>query len=422
MLDACYTLMNAPAVTHTRILQPQIEQTTQAVLQHQGLVLYVHDITELDFSGHTTLHKHLGQIGEGHGFGYLCLNSLAIDPTNRQVFGLLGQILHKRPQVSDTETTAQKRDRANRESRLWLQATPPLSSPSSEYLRIDIIDRAGDTFEFMAHEAQEGRHYVQRVYQDRNIRTGHDGRGLATHLLPYLRSLPAVAQRSLTVSASRKAPARQAQVSMAWVPLRLQPPKVARGEYPNQPLVVWAIRIWETDAAADVVEPVEWFLVTNVEVSDTATAWQRADWYSCRPIVEDYHKAQKTGCDIELPQFETVEALEPMIALLSVVAVWLLQLREASRDPEVASRSATNYMHREFVAMLAAWRYGQDRPLTVKEFFLALARLGGHQNRKADGSPGWLVLWRGWEKLHLMVAGARAARNAEKNQQKRRDP
>jgi len=38
-----------------------------------------------------------------------------------------------------------------------------------------------------------------------------------------------------------------------------------------------------------------------------------------------------------------------------------------------------------------------------------LGRLGGHQNRKSDGPPGWLTLWRGWNDLHLMVMSARAA-------------
>ena len=37
------------------------------------------------------------------------------------------------------------------------------------------------------------------------------------------------------------------------------------------------------------------------------------------------------------------------------------------------------------------------------------ARLGGHQNRKRDHQPGWLVLWRGWTKLQLMLDGYSAA-------------
>jgi hypothetical protein len=36
------------------------------------------------------------------------------------------------------------------------------------------------------------------------------------------------------------------------------------------------------------------------------------------------------------------------------------------------------------------------------------ARLGGFQARKSDGPPGRQTLWRGWEKLHLMVEGVTA--------------
>src|SRR3954469_13108992 len=34
--------------------------------------------------------------------------------------------------------------------------------------------------------------------------------------------------------------------------------------------------------------------------------------------------------------------------------------------------------------------------------------LGGHQNRKQDHRPGWLVLWRGWMHLQSMLEGAAA--------------
>ena len=62
--------------------------------------------------------------------------------------------------------------------------------------------------------------------------------------------------------------------------------------------------------------------------------------------------------------------------------------------------------------MLSGWRFKERRDRTVNEFLLALGRLGGPLNRKSDGAPGWLVLWRGWQKLHLMVEGARAADHA----------
>ena len=39
-----------------------------------------------------------------------------------------------------------------------------------------------------------------------------------------------------------------------------------------------------------------------------------------------------------------------------------------------------------------------------------LAGLGGHLGRKCDGEPGWITLWRGLEKLLLILRGADAER------------
>jgi hypothetical protein len=46
---------------------------------------------------------------------------------------------------------------------------------------------------------------------------------------------------------------------------------------------------------------------------------------------------------------------------------------------------------------------------SVWKFYMHVARLGGHQNRKGDGFPGWITLWRGWMRLQSMVDGYRAA-------------
>ena len=87
----------------------------------------------------------------------------------------------------------------------------------------------------------------------------------------------------------------------------------------------------------------------------------------------------------------------------SVVAVALVNLRVAGRDPARAADPARDHVPAAWVRVLSVWRYRADRDLTAAEFGLALARLGGHLNRKADGPPGWQTLWRGWERLHTML-------------------
>jgi hypothetical protein len=50
----------------------------------------------------------------------------------------------------------------------------------------------------------------------------------------------------------------------------------------------------------------------------------------------------------------------------------------------------------------------KKRIATAREFLRALAGLGGHLGRKHDGEPGWITIWRGFNKLHLLLRGAAA--------------
>ena len=53
-------------------------------------------------------------------------------------------------------------------------------------------------------------------------------------------------------------------------------------------------------------------------------------YYECRAVAEEFNKCQKTGAGIELLQLQSRAGLEVMIALLSVVAVALVNLRGGS--------------------------------------------------------------------------------------------
>ena len=408
-LNRCYDLMNTAAVTHAAVLQPHRRRTFELMRQHDGVVLIIHDGTELDLTGHAALRDELGQIGNGHGRGYICHNSLAVNPIDRSAFGLVNQILHVRDTVPADETVAQKRQRATRESLLWLRGVDTLEAAPAGKLWVDVCDSLCDTFEFYDHDGPFGRKYVVRAWQDRWVVVGHDHGGTRAMLLGQARSLPEQGRRPLHVPSRDGRPGRDTVVAVSFGAMLLPVPRKPVGVHRQGLLAVWVVRVWEVDPPSDVEEPVEWFLLTNLLVGAVEQAWEKVDWYTCRWVVEEYHKCQKTGCAIESPQFTTAAAMQPMIALLSVVAVALLNLRELSRRAETKGLPASRLLSEESVAILSGWRYGERRPLTVEEFFLALARLGGHLNRQKDRLPGWLVLWRGWTKLHLMVEGARAA-------------
>jgi hypothetical protein len=424
-LKAFYRLCNCDEVTHEAVLAPHRNRVLEQVSRLRRDILVIHDSTELDYSTHFAL-EGLGQIGNGHHRGYICHNSLVVDPKNREVLGLLNQILHHRPKVAKKETEKQRRERESRESRLWVEGVARL--PSRRQL-IDVCDQGADVFEFLAKEAESGRRFVVRAAYDRAIFLGHKEKGeRAGYLRTYASQLPKWGEFTLQVTSKReeKSPkkkgkkvahfrkAREARLCIAAAPVRVRPPGKKSGEYANRPLPLWIVRVWEP-APPKGQERLEWFLLTNEPVETFEDAWRVTGWYECRWIIEEYHKALKTGCGIENPQFATEERLQPAIALLSVVALTLLSLRDASRRPDAKTRLATDFVSIDYVELLSVWRHKHVCPdWSVREFFYALARLGGHQNRKCDGEPGWLVLWRGWTALQAMLEGALAMKLIKK--------
>jgi hypothetical protein len=405
--QAMYRLCKCPEVTHAAVLEPHRQLTLEKMRACAQTTLILHDTTELDYTSRTKLHDQIGQIGDGGGRGYECHNSLAVVAATGELLGVANQILHHRADVPKAEGVAAKREREDRESRLWLRGSQSVGSPLAGRQWVDVCDRGADTFEFLDDEDRRHRSYVVRSQHSRAIFAGHgDAAGEEPRLLlhEHMRSQEAIGGRVVFVQGGPGRKSRRAKCLVCVVAVRILPPHVKRGQHRSEPLCVWAVRVWEIDAPADVTEPLEWLLLTNVSTANLVESVERIQWYESRWIIEVYHKCQKTGCGIESLQFDHVDRLEPMIALLSVAAVMLVKLRDAAREEEAATTPAVAHVPVVHVAVLSVWRYQERRvDLTVWEFFMALARLGGHQNRKSDGAPGWITLWRGWNKLQQMV-------------------
>jgi hypothetical protein len=405
-LKALYRLMDCPAVTHETVLAPSRERTLRRIPDVHGRVLLIHDTTELDYTGLTSL-RELGQIGNGSHRGYLAHHTLAVVPETREVIGLAYQKLAKRPRVTKNESRQEMRARPDRESRLWKEASATLPATSSECQIVEVADRGADLLEYLDALEVAGKNYVVRSKSNRRICLQN---GAQTKLHDYVRALPTQDSKMIQVPARAGQPARSARVSIAWAAVTLLTPPAPRGEYRGVPLNTWVICVREIDPPTG-VEGVEWILLTNVPVENSHHAAERIHWYECRWIIEEFHKALKTGCGVQQLQFTTEERLQPAIALLSVIAVALLNLREIGRRPEAKTSRATDYFSDLTVRVLSLWRYNKDRrDLSVHEFYYALARLGGHQNRKHDHAPGWLVLWRGWMQLQPMIDTAEKLR------------
>lgn len=405
-----YRMFNNPKVTHRAILDAHRASCLERLGGHQGKVLLLHDTTVLDYSGLDV--DGLGQVGDGHGKGLYAHNSLAVIPATRQVAGLMNQILHKRARVPKGESKTKRRARADRESRLWTQAVTGLPPAPPGVVVTDVSDRGSDISEYIDYESRSGREFIVRSQHNRKLAGGDDdgeGNEAVLKLHDRLRALGSMGRYTLRVPAQGGG-WREAAIGLAWARVDVLPPRQARGEHGREPMTLCGVIAREVAPPAG-EEPVEWLLLTNRPVESAEQAREVAEDYACRWMVEDYHKAMKTGCGIEELQMTKRHGLDNAIALLSVLAVHVLRLRCNARDEQTREQPAR--LHEDPLKVQLAARdskHSDWRQMTVWEFYVAVARMGGYVLNPNKRPPGWIILWRGHIRLEDMCDGVRLMR------------
>ena len=394
-LRGFYGVCRRKEVTLAAVQKPHWALIRQAMAQ-QPWVLMLHDTSQMDFTSHTA-RQGSGPIGEGHAQGFLQHNSLAVVPQPRQVLGLAYQQLKVRPPAPQGETCAQRKLR-ERESDLWLEGISASGKPPEGSCWVDVGDAGSDIDEAMGAARQAGHHFLVGAAQDRAVRLDAKPRGPEVGLRKHARSLPSQAQALVEIPSRGVWPARPAMVQMAatavWVPA---PTEVRqRWEQPIRP--VWVIRVWEVEPPAGVEEPWAWMLLCSLPTMTLADINERRSWYGGRWMVEVYQDIEQNGCAEEDRRLETAEAMGACLAVWSVVAVRVFQLRVALEHQPAAPVATA----RERAVMQ---RYLRKKERTVRDCVRGVARLGGFLGRKGDGNPGVRSLWRGYQRLQEMVSG-----------------
>ncbi len=408
-LKAAYRLFDTEDVSFQAIVGPHCRHTRESCIPGD-VKLILNDTTELDYSSHRQT-QGLGPIGNGGGRGFFVHSGLMVDATTGRIDGMAGQEIFYRPPVGSKRAAKNTRRRdPDRESAVWGRLMDRISAPPQGVKWVHVCDRGADDYEVFLRAIHHGCGFVIRAARlNRRVETLE---GCEQSLAEFIDSLPAQGERDVKVNATSKQPARTARVTLRFGQVAVPVPKVVtpwiKEHLPESPLMLRVVELREHSPPKGCV-PVRWVLYTTETASDEGEANWVIGAYEQRPTIEDYHKCYKTGCHVENRQYETAQRLERVAGLLSVVAVRLMQMRTAAR--ETPDRPAEELAPRSWINMLRAVRHiPASRPLTIRDFVRQLAGLGGHMLRKCDGEPGWITLWRGYEKLQLLLRGARAAR------------
>jgi len=403
-LKAAYRLFDKEKVTFEAVARPHWEQTKQV---GSGRYLLLDDTTELDFGSHRKIDG-LSELGNGSGRGFLLHNALMVNANSQEIVGVAGQTVHYRKPSPKKETVAQRMKR-ERESKVWGDVIDDVGQTPEGVQFVHVCDRGADDFEVFCHLVKQQSDWVIRVSSLHRKILNPDGERVS--LSQYLATLPLGGTYTLALRSRKDQPARTAKLEVRFGKLRVPAPSHTSPYVKSSgvsSIEMWVVQVCEVDPPEG-VDPISWVLYTSLPVVVFGDAWQIIEYYELRWLVEEYHKALKTGCRVQKRGLRKAERLEPMVALMSVVALRLLQLKSVARtDPD---RPAKQVVPRLWLQMLKAARKNLRRvhDLTIGEFYRELAKLGGFLGRRSDGEPGWITIWRGWEKLNTLVRGAELA-------------
>jgi hypothetical protein len=419
---ATYRFMDNPKVSFEQIVEPHCRRTREHAAT--GVWLSLCDTTEASFSIKRTI-EGLGPVGNGGGRGFFLHTSFFVRADSDEIAGIGAQELFYRKPKPPGDTSG-KRKKRKRESEVWGRIVDQVGQPASGASIIHVCDRAADDFEFYCHcSINQAGWIVRAQHLNRKIRPvdrlcpESPQAHTPQKLQDYVDTLPSVGSYELHLRANNNQPARIAQVEVRigsiWVP-RPCPcsPWVKKNGPKFIPMDVVEVR--EIQAPKNVAA-VHWVLLTNSCVNDFEDAWTVIGYYEKRPLIEEYHKAAKTGCQIEERLYRTAERLERIVGVLSILAMRLVQMKSVARtDPE---RLASEVAPEEWVETLCDEKQSTQpkqaqkwdaRKLNTRDFFRGIATLGGFLGRRSDGEPGWMTIWRGVKELLLMVEARRKLR------------
>jgi len=392
-----YRFFDNENVNPVAILEPHFENTMKRMMSHE-VVLSIQDTTTFNYSSHESLQ--LGPIGKEGTNGILQHNTLAVSEDGLPL-GLLDQITWIRPSEEEV-TTNQKLSLEEREIIRWIKSLENSVARTQHHSNVvSVNDRESDFYEFYDRAETLNAQYLIRLKHNREIEESRKGAKF------YLQDQPVAVTYDICVPRRTGDYAeRTATVELRYAPMTVYAPDDLEESAIHDEIKMYGIHVREINPPEG-IEAIEWFLVSNVAVSNIKDALERVRWYLLRWTIEVYHKSEKSCCSSEDCRLETDERMLNFLAVNSVIAWRVLFVTYIARQqPEAPAEVILSPT--EVKVLEGANNLKLPKPTkikTVQQAVAALGKLGGHMGRKNDKAPGIITVCRGMMRLNDFMYG-----------------
>jgi hypothetical protein len=407
-----YRFFDNPATGYANIL-PAFVRPAVAALARRREVIVPHDSTSFNFS-HLKSATGLGFLNDSLTAKGIHLHSSLLLDGDCNLVGIAHLQFWVRTDFRQG-TAEEVRDLPieQKESFKWLRgmraAHHAFSAASSVPPRlIHVMDREGDVHEVFAEVRKLGGDAVIRCAQNRRVEGDRpDQVEFAKQRVARQRALGVMELRVPLKDGGY----RTAVVEVRALAVRLRPDQSKRKG--RKPLSLGLIEIKEISTPPPGEKAASWWLWTTLRVGKLKQVLRVVKIYRARWRLEDYHRAMKTGCQVEKLRLQDGEALMKAITIQAQVATRVVRLRdEAKNDPGQDCEAC--FSEEEWKLLWARhhqrpWRQEDGKP-RLGEVVKWLGRLGGHLGRNNDPMPGAECLSKALYALDLLLQGRHIGR------------
>ena len=411
-----YRLIEMPdnsAVTMANILLPHRKQTIRR-MKAEKIVLCIQDGSDLCYSRLEQC-EGLGVIGTNQtgaqSRGLHLHSTFAISTSGIPLGVLRGECIAPEPKSKEDKRSAATIPIEEKKTFSWLKGMRDcveLKAQMPHTSLINILDREGDFFELFddQHRNCPSVNLIVRAKHDRDT-TGENKLFEAVRLSPIQTRLEIKVPRQSARPKKSKQKARPkryeriANVAVRHAKVELIPPSHCKEK---EILSLRIVHVIEDNSPAG-VEPIEWFLLTTIEIQSISDALNCVKWYCLRWRIEDWHRVLKSGCGVEKLAHRTAERLRRAIAINMIVA-WRIMLMTllGRKTPELPVEILFSDLEIKVLKAFAQ-KKNLPPPNSIGSAIMIIARIGGHLNRSGDPPPGHQVMWKGFAKFQQMCEG-----------------
>jgi len=396
-IKGAYRFFANEAVGREDVLRPHYECTQERCRAAQQDIVMIQDTTYLSYAHHEEVDE-LGPIGHRpEAQGLLVHSALAVSVDNNETLGLMYQKVWVRQAAPMGESRWQRRHR-HRESQCWTETLGAIRRAEMRRV-IHIGDRGEDIYEVLQDLTDHQERFVIRGSWNRCLVDEPE------HLFEAVRQTMPLGKLGVDLPARAGQKARGALLTIRACRLRVKAPRMMGRTIAS--LEVNVVEALEEHPPGG-QKALHWRLLTSEAIDTLEACIGVVRLYNRRWKIEEFHKALKTGCQVEERRLETRHGLEIFLSIADVISTFLLRMRDVARD---GSSSATPFLTISQVALLRYKFPHLKRNPSVQDALRAVAQLGGFMGRKRDGHPGWITLWRGMRRLIDMDLGFHMAKS-----------